>query len=73
MPVYQKELEKKLEPTMNMNILELNEFNNMITEGIRTVTTKIFSKPTNLGHIRIQPETLQLMELERKTSRDTSD
>lgn len=73
MTEYQRELEKKLEPTIILNSFDLNELNSKITDDIRSATKKICSRATKLSDPRLQPETLQLIEQRRKTPRDIAD
>lgn len=67
---YQNELEKKLEPTEALNRMDIDELNKKITTDIHIATRKICMKTKNKKNSKIQPETLQLMEQRKKTSRD---
>lgn len=69
---YQNELKKKLEPTVTLREMDINELNRKITTGIHTATKKICMRSKNKKTSKLQPETLHLMEQRKRTSRDSA-
>lgn len=68
---YQNELERRLEPTETLSRMDINELNRKITNDIHVATRKICMTPQKKKSPKLQPETLQLIEQRKRTSRDT--
>ncbi|XP_044767130.1 uncharacterized protein LOC123323016 [Coccinella septempunctata] len=68
---YQNELERRLEPTETLSRMDINELNRKITNDIHVATRKICMTTQKKKSPKLQPETLQLIEQRKRTSRDT--